>query len=85
MDADSNNLPNSPGPAFVSEFARCQAKLQSYIRSLLPNRADAVDVFQKTSVTLWRKFDQWESERGVFEALGLWGGVLRSPAIQAHQ
>ncbi|MGB0581965.1 MAG: sigma factor [Limisphaerales bacterium] len=56
-----------PGAAFVAEFAQCQGKLQAYIRSLLPHRADAEDVFQKTSMTLWRKFDQWEPERGVFE------------------
>lgn len=68
MDSAGDNSGAVPGTVFVAEFARCQAKLQAYIRSLLPNRADAEDVFQKTSMTLWRKFDQWEPERGVFEA-----------------
>lgn len=43
---------------FVSIFVKSQWALFSYIFSLLPNWSDAQDVFQQTSIILWRKFDQ---------------------------
>lgn len=46
--------------AFVQEFARHHERLFAYVYSLLPNRPDAEDVFQRASVTLWQKFDQYE-------------------------
>ena len=45
---------------FVQEFARHHERLFAYVFSLLPNRFDAEDVFQRASVTLWQKFDQYE-------------------------
>jgi len=45
---------------FVMLFGRNQPALYGYVLSLLPNWADADDVFQQTSLTLWRKFDQFE-------------------------
>ena len=46
--------------SFVQEFARHHERLFAYVYSLLPNRSDAEDVFQRASVTLWQKFDQYE-------------------------
>ena len=34
-----------------------------YIQSLLPHRADAEDVFQRTSLLLWQKFDSYDADR----------------------
>ena len=31
--------------------------------ALLPNEQDAQDVFQRTSLVLWQKFDQFDSDR----------------------
>jgi RNA polymerase sigma-70 factor (ECF subfamily) len=49
-----------PTEAFLKEFAPHHDRLFAYLFSLLPQRADAEDVFQRTSVILWQKFDQWE-------------------------
>ncbi len=42
---------------FLRLFLQNQRRLYSYIISLLPQRADADDVLQDTSLTMWDKFD----------------------------
>jgi RNA polymerase sigma-70 factor (ECF subfamily) len=49
-----------PTEAFLKEFAHHHDRLFAYLFSLLPHRPDAEDVFQRTSLVLWQKFDQWE-------------------------
>ncbi len=49
-----------PTEAFLKEFAPHHDRLFAYLFSLLPHRPDAEDVFQRTSLILWQKFDQWE-------------------------
>lgn len=51
---------------FLKEFARDRSKLFRYIFSLLPNHADAEDVFQRCSLVLWQKFSEFDSERSFF-------------------
>ena len=48
-----------PTEAFLKEFAPHHDRLFAYLFSLLPHRPDAEDVFQRTSLILWQKFDQW--------------------------
>ena len=50
-----------PTEAFLKEFSLHHDRLFAYLFSLLPHRPDAEDVFQRTSLVLWRKFDQWEA------------------------
>jgi len=50
---------------FLAYFARDRDRIFAYIFSLLPRHADAEDVFQRCSLLLWRKFDQFERD-GVF-------------------
>jgi RNA polymerase sigma-70 factor (ECF subfamily) len=45
---------------FIRLFSLHTSSLYTYIRILVPNRADAEDVFQETSRTLWGKFDEYE-------------------------
>lgn len=45
---------------FAAQFIRCQDRVYAYIVTLLPNRADAEEVFQQTSMILWRKWDQFD-------------------------
>ena len=45
--------------AFVALFAKSQYEIHSFVLTLVPNRADADDVMQTTSIVLWRKFDQF--------------------------
>jgi RNA polymerase sigma-70 factor (ECF subfamily) len=41
---------------FLAVFTLAQGRLQSYIRSLVHDRAAADDVFQTTALELWQKF-----------------------------
>lgn len=45
---------------FASEFLLHQAHLYGYIVTLLPYRQDAEDVFQQTSMLLWKKWDEFD-------------------------
>src|SRR5262245_23137186 len=45
------------GKVFLRLFLRNERRLYAYILTLLPNRADADDVFQEASLVLWDKFD----------------------------
>tara|TARA_R110002096_G_scaffold273422_9_gene467271 strand:+ start:9071 stop:9613 length:543 start_codon:yes stop_codon:yes gene_type:complete len=45
---------------FVALVLANQVRIRNFIRSLISNREDAEDLFQKTSVVLWRKFSQYE-------------------------
>ena len=47
---------------FVKHFAQQQNRVYAYVRTLLPNRADAEDVFQQTVLVLWRKWNQFDQE-----------------------
>jgi RNA polymerase sigma-70 factor (ECF subfamily) len=42
---------------FLRLFLQNQRRLYAYILTLLPNRADADDVLQETSLVMWDKFD----------------------------
>jgi RNA polymerase sigma-70 factor (ECF subfamily) len=41
---------------FLSLFTKCQSRLQAFIRGLVPDATQADDVFQATSLALWRSF-----------------------------
>ena len=48
---------------FLQYFLRDQSHVFAYVRSLLPQFADAQDVFQRCSLTLWKQFDNFDQER----------------------
>jgi RNA polymerase sigma-70 factor (ECF subfamily) len=48
---------------FVERFLRSQDRIYAYVATLLPNRADAEDVFQQTSLILWKKWQQFDLDR----------------------
>jgi RNA polymerase sigma-70 factor (ECF subfamily) len=41
---------------FLSLFTKCQTRIQAFIRTLVHDSAQADDVFQSTSLVLWRSF-----------------------------
>jgi len=45
------------GKLFLRLFLQNERRLYAYILTLLPNRADADDVLQETSLVMWDKFD----------------------------
>jgi RNA polymerase sigma-70 factor, ECF subfamily len=52
--------------AFCELLTRYQGHIRGYILALVRNRADADDLFQATSLVLWRKFDTFEPESNFF-------------------
>jgi RNA polymerase sigma-70 factor (ECF subfamily) len=48
-------------PEFVELFSQSAQRIYGYIRTLIPNRADAEDVFQETSKVLWEKYGEYRS------------------------
>jgi len=71
-----SDVPEADGPAafermpraeqFLEHFAKHHERILAHIFSLLPNEQDARDVFQKTSLVLWRKFDQFVPDGDFF-------------------
>ena len=47
---------------FLRLFTVDRGRIFSYVFSLLPHHADAEDVFQRCSLLLWRKFDEFDRE-----------------------
>jgi RNA polymerase sigma-70 factor, ECF subfamily len=47
---------------FSAVFEQHSRAIYGHIRTLVPNVADADEVFQETSVTLWQKFDQYRPD-----------------------
>lgn len=45
---------------FVALFVRHEAAVHSFVLTLLPDFAAAEDVVQEASLTMWRRFDQYE-------------------------
>src|SRR6266576_3530056 len=48
---------------FVERLVRGQVRVYAYIVTLLPNRDDAEEVFQQTSLALWKKWEQYDPDR----------------------
>jgi RNA polymerase sigma-70 factor (ECF subfamily) len=48
---------------FVERFVRSQDRIYAYVATLLPSRDDAEEVFQQTSLVLWKKWQQFDPGR----------------------
>jgi RNA polymerase sigma-70 factor (ECF subfamily) len=55
-DEPAHTVPDK-NKQFLRLFLQNQHRLYAYILTLLPHRADADDVLQETSLTMWDKFD----------------------------
>jgi RNA polymerase sigma-70 factor, ECF subfamily len=51
---------------FSELLTRNQARIRGYILALVRNREDADDLFQTTSLVLWRKFDTFQANSNFF-------------------
>lgn len=49
--------------AFAECFIRDQHRVYRYILTLVPVRSDAEELFQQTSLTLWKQWDQYDASR----------------------
>jgi RNA polymerase sigma-70 factor (ECF subfamily) len=48
---------------FVELYVRNQNRLYRYVVTLVPNRADAEELFQQTNLTLWKLWDRYDTRR----------------------
>jgi RNA polymerase sigma-70 factor, ECF subfamily len=48
---------------FARAFVLSQGRVYGHIVTMLPNRHDAEDVFQQTSLVLWQKWDQFDPQQ----------------------
>ena len=51
---------------FAEKMVRDQVRVFGYILSLIPNRADAEEVFQQTSLTLWENWHRYDPQLDFF-------------------
>lgn len=49
--------------AFLGLYSKEQGRIQAYIRSLVPDPTDADDLFQKTSLVMWRSFASFDRDK----------------------
>ena len=58
--AEKNNDTDALHGQFLDHFSKEARRIYGYILTLLPNWADADDVFQDTNRVLWEKFPEFE-------------------------
>lgn len=51
---------------FIEQLLAVQSRLYRYIASLVPSRADAEDLFQRTSLTAWQERAKFDRDRDFF-------------------
>lgn len=56
----------SAGDAFVARFLQHRHRIYAFIAKQLVNAADVEDVFQKTSVVLWKKMSEFDCDGSFF-------------------
>ena len=61
MEHESGSDMQARHDEFVALFVRHEAAIHSFVLTLLPDLALAEDVVQQASMTMWRRFDQYES------------------------
>ncbi|KAA5538699.1 sigma-70 family RNA polymerase sigma factor [Roseiconus nitratireducens] len=49
---------------FAMLYIQNQGRVYGYIATLIPNRSDAEDILQRTSMVMWQKWDQYDPDRG---------------------
>jgi RNA polymerase sigma-70 factor (ECF subfamily) len=53
---------NTDHEAFLRLFSRFEGNLRAFVASLIPTWDGVDEVLQESSVVLWRKFDQFDSQ-----------------------
>ena len=51
---------------FAEQMVRDQHRLYGYILTLVPNRADAEELFQQSSISLWKNWERFNPELDFF-------------------
>ena len=61
-DADSDAARKDLQDNFLRLFSQYSRRIYEFVLTILPNYADADEVFQNTCVILWRKFESYDPE-----------------------
>jgi len=73
------------GEDFVQRFVGVQARLYGYIATLVPNRADADELFQQTSLVLWQRREDFDPSRDFLRwACGIAHNLIRNFLRRHH-
>lgn len=73
------NLPKED--IFFRYYAKNQGEIYTYILTMVPNSADAEDIFQETSSLMWRKFEEFKSGT----SFSAWGCKIAYFLILEHR
>ena len=57
---------DGPGGAFMALYSAHQRRLFHYVAGLLPNAADADEVFQEVNLVLWQEFGRYQDGTNFF-------------------
>ena len=60
MDLEPDSDKQDRHDEFVALFVRHEPAIRSFVLTLLPDLAAAEDVVQQASMTMWRRFDQYQ-------------------------
>jgi RNA polymerase sigma-70 factor (ECF subfamily) len=58
--------PSSSSEQFITLLNAAHGRLLGFLRVMLGNGADAEDVLQRVSMTIWRKFGEYDASRDFF-------------------
>lgn len=58
-----SRMDNNRDDRFIERYVECQSGLYRFIATLVPNRADAEELFQEASLTAWRIRDRFDPSR----------------------
>jgi RNA polymerase sigma-70 factor (ECF subfamily) len=61
MEKDAGPGDSNRHEEFVALFVRHEAAIYSFVLTLLPDSGAAEDVVQQASMTMWRRFDQYQA------------------------
>ncbi len=81
MRVDSDKFPSDreEPDAFLRLFTEHQRTITLYLTSLLPTQQDVDDVFQETSLVLWREFGKFEAGTN----FGAWACTIAFNQVRA--
>ncbi len=61
---EDETAPRQPQDEFALYFIQNQSRVYAYIATLLPNRSDAEEILQRTSLVMWQKWDRFDPKYG---------------------
>lgn len=66
---------------FLRRLSQCERRIKAYILALVPNWADADDLYQETTVRLWEQFAEYDSEK----EFGAWACTVAHYMVLAYR